>query len=732
MKKLFYLFTIYLFTQSICFAQSASQENKIILKSKIVSELNDVKFNHSICKQKSVKSTDYILFEDFAKFIYGSETEPDSNNIIDTSTGEIFEEYTAAPGWHGESVYQAGQCAYIDINGYISTPTANLSDNDGKFIVSFRAKANSDNDKLKILMMSPGESYARKSISVDLSNKWETYSIAMFEGIENGYIQIWSYKKSFFIDDICIKTEGLDAPENLKVTEYTGTSAKLSWDAVEYATAYLVNVYYYDNATRNYVYHVVSEYVTTNQYEVKNLNPENLYLFDVITVQRNDASPLSKPQTIEPTLDAPILTGATNYTSTSCTLNWIAVENASSYVLNVYYKKNETPNYVIKNKEVTENFYNLDKMEQNTVYYYQVAAKMSDGSITKRSEPQAALPKVEKPQVLPATNITDNSFVANWSKANNANTYLVKLYKKHKAVNDESYTFANASFENLNSTGTLESPESLFTSYTFTGDDGAYGWYISNAAKIKGAIGIDNTMSLIFGPAFMYTPKLNIENENNTISLSMDVVSNKDDSLIISFAKIEGKELVEIKNTAVKIKVTPNMTQQTATLSGGNDGYVILLYSENKNNIYFSKITANIELSKDTEFETIIDDQITNETNCLFEDLNFKDNNIYGYDVLPALVINQDNIILGEVSDKMYAGEFSSKRDNSLTEQAYVSIINESIKIYNPNYELVEIYTSSGIKIKEFPTTEKLITTKPSNNGMYLIKIGKKTFKVVY
>ena len=84
------------------------------------------------------------------------------------------------------------------------------------------------------------------------------------------------------------------------------------------------------------------------------------------------------------------------------------------------------------------------------------------------------------------------------------------------------------------------------------------------------------------------------------------------------------------------------------------------------------------------------------------------------------------------MSDKMYAGEFSSKRDNSLTKQAYVSIINESIKIYNPNYELVEIYTSSGIKIKEFPTTEKLITTEPSNNGMYLIKIGKKTFKVVY
>lgn len=57
-----------------------------------------------------------LVSEDFAKFTAGSEDDPDGTELSDWNDGTIDAKYTQQPGWRGGFVYQAGGCAYLDVD----------------------------------------------------------------------------------------------------------------------------------------------------------------------------------------------------------------------------------------------------------------------------------------------------------------------------------------------------------------------------------------------------------------------------------------------------------------------------------------------------------------------------------------------------------------------------------------------------------------------------------------
>lgn len=76
---------------------------------------------------REIGSEIVLVSEDFAKFTAGSEDDPDGTELSDWNDGTIDAKYTQQPGWRGGFVYQAGGCAYLDVDteegtGWLITP----------------------------------------------------------------------------------------------------------------------------------------------------------------------------------------------------------------------------------------------------------------------------------------------------------------------------------------------------------------------------------------------------------------------------------------------------------------------------------------------------------------------------------------------------------------------------------------------------------------------------------
>lgn len=677
-----------------------------------------------------------IVEEDFSKFTAGSEAAPDAVDLADAQTGDISAEYTQIPGWSGAAVYQAGGSAYIGFyegdTGWLNTPILDFSANNGTFTMTFRAKsALTSGDEVNMLLLYPGEQYAVSSQSVILTNEWKEYSISLSKGTAESFIQMWTYEGEYFIDDIKISAEGLSAPQNPTVSKYMGTSAELSWDAVTEADSYLLNVYYFSMDTWDYVYLLQNEPVTGTTYTIDGLNPSESYFFDVAAVQGDKVSPLSESVSIVSPIEAPTALPATNYSATSFTANWEAVEGAASYLLSVMSMTEEgDPQYVLENKEVQGTSYDVNDLTAGTVYYYQVIAKMSDGSVSQPSEMIAALPTLSKPVVKEATDITATGFTANWEPVEFANVYLATLYKEHTAKADETYTIANASFEGLESTGTLESPETFFDAYQLTRQDGAYGWYISMAATIPGAMGLDNSFAMFFGPSFMYSPQGNFGQAGGKVALTLDVVAPANDNLWIMFAEIVNNEIVPIESSVKSIPVTPTMTEQKVTLEGGSDGDVILMYSENNQNVFFGSLKADIDLKAGAKFSTTEDAVVAETNNCSFKDLTATDGDVFAYDVMAAFIADESNIVYSEISDKMEV-TLSSSVASTLQATASVTVADGILKINNPAMAGVAVFAIDGKNVITDNSGSETLSVELPVAGVYIVKVGAETFKVI-
>lgn len=677
-----------------------------------------------------------IVEEDFSKFTAGSEAAPDAVDLADAQTGDISAEYTQIPGWSGAAVYQAGGSAYIGFyegaTGWLNTPVLDCSANNGTFTLSFRAKsALASGDELDILLLYPDETYATESAYVMLTNEWQEYSVSMSKGNAETFIQMWTYDGEYYIDDIKMVAEGLSAPQNLTVSKYMGTSAELSWDPVDGADSYLLNVYYFSMDTFDYVYLLQEEPVSGTTYTVNGLDPNESYYFDVAAVMGEEISPLSESVTIESPIEAPTALPATNYSATSFTANWEPVEGASSYLLSVLYMNEDGDvEYVIENKEVQGTSYDVKDLTAGTVYYYQVTAKMSDGSVSQPSSAMAALPTLSKPIVKEASDITSTGFTANWEPVEFANVYLTTLYKNHTAKADETYTIADASFAGLESTGTLDYPESTFAGYELTKDDGAYGWYISMAASINGAMGLDNTYAMFFGSAYLYSPQGNYGQAGGKADLTLNVVAPANDNLLVMFAEIVDNMITPIESSVKSIPVTPTMTEQKVTLEGGSDGDVILMYSENDQSVFFGSLKVDVDLKAGAQFATTEDAVVSEINSCNFADLAATDGDVFAYDVMAAFIADESNIVYSEISDKMEV-TLSSSVASTLQATASVTVADGILKINNPAMAGVAVFAIDGKNVITDNSGSETLSVELPAAGVYIVKVGAETFKVI-
>lgn len=294
---------------------------------------------------REIGSEIVLVSEDFAKFTAGSEDDPDGTELSDWNNGTIDAKYTQQPGWRGGFVYQAGGCAYLDVDteegtGWLITPTLNLSNYGGSFTIKFRARVasskSSTTDEIYVQNCLLGEysNSVTSSQTIEGTTKWKEYTLTFTDGNSKDDIQITAKSYPIFIDDITITQ--IDngkpgAPLAQAATNVSDTQFTANWQAVEGAEGYLLSVYTLKNATEQYLF--TDKEVSGTSYDVTGIEANIDYYYTVCSKRNGETSSTSNTITVIRKLKTPVTLPATNVASYGFTANWQSVPQATAYAV---------------------------------------------------------------------------------------------------------------------------------------------------------------------------------------------------------------------------------------------------------------------------------------------------------------------------------------------------------------------------------------------------------------
>lgn len=294
---------------------------------------------------REIGSEIVLVSEDFAKFTAGSEDDPDGTELSDWNDGTIDAKYTQQPGWRGGFVYQAGGCAYLDVDteegtGWLITPTLNLSNYGGSFTIKFRARVasskSSTTDEIYVQNCLLGEysNSVTSSQTIEGTTKWKEYTLTFTDGNSKDDIQITAKSYPIFIDDITITQ--IDngkpgAPLAQAATNVSDTQFTANWQAVEGAEGYLLSVYTLKNATEQYLFK--DKEVSGTSYDVTGIEANIDYYYTVCSKRNGETSNTSNIITVIRKLKTPVTLPATNVASYGFTANWQSVPQATAYAV---------------------------------------------------------------------------------------------------------------------------------------------------------------------------------------------------------------------------------------------------------------------------------------------------------------------------------------------------------------------------------------------------------------
>ena len=184
-----------------------------------------------------------VLSEDFSAIV-------DSNSYTITNS---LDEYTQVPGWTGDWVYPSTGKVKIGKSaeaGFLQTPALNLSANNGQFVVTFDAKAWT-NDATSLIVAVDGVPYTVEGLSTSTFN---TFSVPLSGGTAATVVKFQGFQSShgrFFLDNVIITSQELgpdtDAPFVASVTPSNNSLAVTFNEVLDPSTAQNVSNYSIDN-----------------------------------------------------------------------------------------------------------------------------------------------------------------------------------------------------------------------------------------------------------------------------------------------------------------------------------------------------------------------------------------------------------------------------------------------------------------------------------------------------
>ncbi|HKM92535.1 MAG TPA: fibronectin type III domain-containing protein, partial [Prolixibacteraceae bacterium] len=230
--------------------------------------------------------------------------------------------------------------------------------------------------------------------------------------------------KSLKSNEMEVVTHGA-APVAKAATSITTVSFTANWNASSGAVSYMLTVNDITSGSTKFSNRIVSGL----SYSVTGLNPNNAYSYDVKANFDVVVSVPSNLITVNTLPTPPIATTASTINTTSFNANWNAVAGATGYKLWVY--SNVSTGYSPAGyfPKTIGNFtsYTISGLTSGHSYSYFVQVITSLG-ISTASNTIEVTTKPIAPAAMDASDITFNSFVANWQTVVGATGYKISVW----------------------------------------------------------------------------------------------------------------------------------------------------------------------------------------------------------------------------------------------------------------------------------------------------------------
>ncbi|MBR5593814.1 MAG: M6 family metalloprotease domain-containing protein [Bacteroidaceae bacterium] len=287
---------------------------------------------------------------------------------------------------------------------------------------------------------------------------------------------------------------------------------------------------------------------------------------------------------------------------------------------------------------------------------------------------------LDVPVVLPAIDVTSNSFVANWAAVEDAVEYTVELYKQTDVESGAGDKEVLLSEDFMNCTA----GNTLLDYTTIDGYMSSSDWDCENVYSETGALRIGSSKN----PGYLYAPW--VEASGNVVTTLDAVLYNtKDTGVVLSVEyRDENTELVAYEDFYI------TGSGEKITLSADVDGYFyVTLHTEMSTGNKRVKID-NLNVSQGTSFKKeLVSTVTTTATNYAFK--NLEERAVYLYRVKAS----NGNI------------------ESPFSDYVEVASLTTSIDEFDTNDTVVEVYNVAGVRVYagEMGTTPRL------SSGVYVV-----------
>lgn len=428
--------------------------------------------------------------------------------------------------------------------------------------------------------------------------------------------------------------------------------------------------------------------------------------------------------------------------------SWSKVENATSYHVALYDIDNGVyalPEYDIQSADTTC----VIDFPIVAGTYYRLEVKATDGEHLSPAgtffgyfSPDA----VGTPEALPATDVTDESFTANWNAAPFAYGYEVNVTKHHIAQADgEVLVLTDENFD-LMPGGTEEGPQTLVQLNYMDKYMQQPGWMVDLGLTgftpdDAGILGITNMMADWGIPGFLLSPTFDLSNGGGKVKVEFKAKSFLDDAVLI-LSLVNYEEGVPFPGY-VGVSVGTEWQEFSYELEGGIDGCEIyfLVYdaTEGGDIIYLDDLKVSQTLNKDEYIAFPYRKAKTDEPNVLQAVIetpgktagSFFSYNVNGYFPVTIDPVYGDEIMYSEASEEVYVDAPDAVKAIDADKVAKAYVAGDELRIENPAGEPVYIYTVGGALIKADATGNTVVTSRLTQKGVYIVRVGNQAVKVV-
>src|SRR5258705_1673733 len=267
-------------------------------------------------------------------------------------------------------------------------------------------------------------------------------------GTNNISVEVHQYSKtnpdiSFNFNLSALQAAACAAPTALTTTNITTNSATFNWAAVSGAISYNVEYRVVGNPSWSTTTSV------TNSVNVSSLTPSSNYEWHVQancgSANLSAFSAISNFTTSSPPCGTPAGLSTTNITTTSATLNWVAVNGAIGY--NIEYRIVGNPTWSATTSAT--NSVNVLSLTPSSNYEWHVQANCGSSNLSAFSALSnftTLTPPCGTPAGLSTTNITTTSATLHWVAVNGAIGYNIE----YKIVGNPTWSAATSATNSVN------------------------------------------------------------------------------------------------------------------------------------------------------------------------------------------------------------------------------------------------------------------------------------------